>query len=74
MSLIPASRLTSSDLALLGNNLSPSRARRQTPQHNDLHAVNRSLAAHGERVGRLYRRLSLLRTAPISRRSTPPAA
>jgi len=61
MSIIPASRLSSSDLALLGNNVMP--ARRSKRQHqfgeqpHDAHqlaAVQRSLASVGESVTELY--------------------
>jgi hypothetical protein len=58
MSIIPASRLSSSDLARLGNNLSfPSRrsSTRASQARRQLAAVNRSLSIVGERVGRLYR-------------------
>jgi hypothetical protein len=59
MSIIPASRLSSCDLALLGNNLDPSQ-RRSKPQRRHVYhrrqiaAVNRSLVNVGERVGVLY--------------------
>jgi hypothetical protein len=62
MSIVPASRLSASDLALLGNNLTgparhrPARCphRRRLPAYRgELTAVNRSLAAVGERIGRL---------------------
>jgi hypothetical protein len=59
MSIIPASRLSSSDLALLGNNLDepkqrPYQRRPSQPRYRgELAAVNRSLATIGERVGRL---------------------
>jgi hypothetical protein len=59
MSIIPACRLSSCDLALLGNNLSPSH-RRRNPQRRHLShrrqlaAVNRSLASTGEKIGTLY--------------------
>ncbi len=52
MSVIPASRLSSSDLMELGNNLLPAVVR----DRSDLPAVNRSLAAVGEQVERLYPR------------------
>jgi hypothetical protein len=57
MSIVPASRLDASDLALLGNNLtsktaSPRKIRRRRAQ---LQAVNRSLSLLGEQVQRLYR-------------------
>lgn len=54
MSIIPASRLSASDLALLGNNLSPCRPPKPREVSRGLAAVNRSLAGHGERVDRLY--------------------
>ena len=56
MSIVPVSSLDPTDFARLGNNVLPEgRCRRpqRRPTHN-LRAVNRSLAAHGERVGRLY--------------------
>ena len=59
MSIIPASRLSSCDLALLGNNVDPSR-RRRLPQRQPVYhrrqvaAVNRSLANVGEKVGVLF--------------------
>jgi hypothetical protein len=59
MSVIPVSRLSCSDLALLGNNFRPARgpgaaaaARRR--QRRTVAAVNRSRAGHGEHVGRLH--------------------
>ena len=52
MSIVPASCLSSSDLAELGNNVLPAVHR----EHRPLAAVNRSLATHQEQVGRLYRR------------------
>ena len=61
MSIIRASRLSTSDLALLGNNLTEpdrrviSRRRRSLACRHELAAVNRSLATVGERVGRLLR-------------------
>jgi hypothetical protein len=58
MSIIPASRLSPCDLALLGKGLGPSR--RKPRRRRELAAVNRSLAILGERVGKLYRpRLTL---------------
>ena len=57
MSIIPASRLSSSDLARLGNNLCFPRRRslaRAGQARRQLAAVNRSLSIVGERVGRLY--------------------
>jgi hypothetical protein len=62
MSIIPASRLSSSDLALLGNNTDPAN-RRPLPQSErearraQLAAVNRSLGRIGEQVSRLHRPL-----------------
>ncbi len=57
MSIIPASRLSSSDLSRLGNNLRE--LPRPKPQvrvrRRVLQAVNRSLACVGERVGQLHR-------------------
>jgi hypothetical protein len=60
MSIIPASRLSSSDLARLGNNLSPIRRSKPevTPRPSEravLAAVNRSLASLGEQVTELHR-------------------
>jgi hypothetical protein len=57
MSIVPASRLSSSDLALLGNNLRPVAGGEVTVRRRRrrfVAAVNRSLSAVGERVGRLY--------------------
>ena len=53
MSVIPASRLSGSDLAELGNNLLPAvkDERRQM-----LGAVNRSLAVHAEELSRFIAR------------------
>ena len=62
MSIIPASRLSRSDLGRLSNNLGHSR-RRSTRSTNTLHhtfhrrlvgAVNRSLAIMNERISDLY--------------------
>jgi hypothetical protein len=59
MSIIPASRLSASDLTRLGNNLG--KAKRPLPrsfqsrQRRVLAAVNRSLAGIGERVNQLAR-------------------
>ena len=60
MSVIPASRLTSSDLARLGNNMDPDQCRvfphiERRVRRRQLAAVNRSLACLGEKVGRLHR-------------------
>jgi hypothetical protein len=59
MSVLPASRLSPSDLALLGNNLRPGARRLRSPEcrgrredRRELAAVNRSLAAIGERFPR----------------------
>ena len=63
MSVIPASRLTSSDLALLGNNFGPVTgrpARAHARRRRVVRAVNRSLAAVGEAVRELH--------APVSPR------
>jgi hypothetical protein len=59
MSIVPVSSLDPTDFARLGNNVLPEgRCRRSSPYRppppHDLRALNRSLAAHGERVGRLY--------------------
>ena len=57
MSVIPVSRLSSADLALLGNNVRRStkgRAGRRR-RRRAVAAVNRSLAGYGERVPRLHR-------------------
>jgi hypothetical protein len=57
MSIIPASRLSASDLARLGNNVaartaaSPQRRRKR----EFVAAVNRSLAIVGEQVSQLHR-------------------
>jgi hypothetical protein len=72
MMIIPASSLSESDLTLLGNNLlPPDRPRRTRPRSHlvsangddDLDAVNRSLARHGEIVARLYRGTPFVGTA-----------
>jgi len=57
MSIVPASRLSRSDLCRLGNNLDAASRRcrrRRRPGWQVLAAVNRSLAHLDERVGRLY--------------------
>ncbi len=59
MSIIPASRLSRCDLALLGNNVDPCQRRRKPPRRHfyerrQLAAVNRSLANFGEKLGVLY--------------------
>ena len=56
MSIIPASRLSASDLSRLGNNLAPGRRPRPSIDRQArrlLAPVNRSLARIGERVDRL---------------------
>ncbi len=53
MSVIPASRLSGSDLAVLGNNLLPA-VRDERKQM--LGAVNRSLAVHAEEVAQFIAR------------------
>jgi hypothetical protein len=55
MMIIPASRLSSTDLSLLGNNLMPA-VRRDHRQRRQLRAINRSLAIVQEQVHRLYPR------------------
>ena len=61
MSIIPASRLSLSDLALLGNNVLPACQRRsartfsQQRRRSEIAAVNRSLAGCGESVGKLHK-------------------
>jgi hypothetical protein len=62
MSIIPASRLSSSDLAMLGNNTDPAEHRPLPKGERDarraqLAAVNRSLGRIGEQVSRLHRPL-----------------
>ncbi len=57
MSIVPASRLSASDMARLGNNVG-SRAVRSAYSRRDrdlVAAVNRSLAIVGEKVSRLHR-------------------
>lgn len=63
MSVIPVSRLSPSDLALLGNNVGPAVEHDQCA----LSAVNRSLAGHGESVGRLYRLRPRTQPSPLRR-------
>jgi hypothetical protein len=63
MSIIPVTRLSSSELRLLGNNLArPTKSRfrlgHRRRQQRILSAVNRSLSAVGEEVGRLHRPLA----------------
>jgi len=56
MSILPASRLSASDLNRLGNNLVPGRRPRPSIDREPrrvLTAVNRSLAGVGERIDRL---------------------
>ncbi len=56
MSIIPASRLSSSDLARLGNNMSDRAASPQRRRRREfVAAVNRSLAIVGEQVSQLHR-------------------
>lgn len=58
MTIVPASALTASEFALLGNNLRrPGRKRRQRKRQriSIVRAVNRSLASVGERVQALHR-------------------
>lgn len=55
MSIIPASSLSPSELASLGNNLIRPRSKDQR-RHRQVQAVNRSLAIVREQVGRLYSR------------------
>lgn len=60
MSIIPASCLSTSDLALLGNNLDPALRRFKQPiqqSRREVAAVNRSLARVGEKVRTLHRPL-----------------
>jgi hypothetical protein len=63
MSVIPASCLSGSDLALLGNNLRPA----VRTDRLQVQAVNRSLAVQGEEVQKLYRLRS--RRAPAAPRT-----
>jgi hypothetical protein len=66
MSIIPASCLSASELASLGNNLRPV-AHRNQPRQRQIRALNRSLAIHHERVGRLYSRpISVQDWSPVS--------
>lgn len=58
MSIIPASRLSSSELAALGNNLRREGRPRPVKNRRLVAAVNRSLAAVGESVGKLHRPLA----------------
>ena len=59
MLFLSASNLSASELALLGNNIRPSRrrdrlSRDERANRRLLSAVNRSLALHDERVERLH--------------------
>ena len=54
MSVIPVSLLSACELAQLGNNLRP-KGRRRPRRRRVLAAVNRSLAAYGEKVAALHR-------------------
>jgi hypothetical protein len=56
MSIIPASRLSSSDIELLGNNLRPGVSRARRRKRFVIAAVNRSLAGLDEKVKTLHRR------------------
>lgn len=47
MTIVPASRLSPSDMLILGNNVRPAIRRTRTPL---VDAVNRSLMAHDEAV------------------------
>jgi len=56
MSIIPASRLSTSDLARLGNNMGDRMASPQRRRKREfVAAVNRSLAIVGEQVSQLHR-------------------
>ncbi len=55
MTIVAMSTLTSEEVSLLGNNLTPDRRRSQRRRQR-LAAVNRSLSAQGEQVNRLYGR------------------
>lgn len=54
MSIIPAARLSASDLARLGNNFKTPR-RQHRSERRVIAAVNRSLATVGERINRLHK-------------------
>ena len=56
MSIIPASRLSSSEIELLGNNLKPGVSRTRRRKRFVIAAVNRSLAGLDEKVKTLHRR------------------
>ena len=63
MSIIPASRLSSSDLRHLGNNLRPRRPRFSPRRRSERHlvaTVNRSLGCVGEAISRLDMRPSVV--------------
>ena len=55
MSIIPASRLSSSDIELLGNNLRPGVSRARRRKRFVIAAVNRSLAGLDEKVAAFAR-------------------
>ena len=62
MSIVHVSRLSSSDLALLGNNLGPAQSRplrqpERLERRRQLAAGNCSLACVGKRIERLHRSL-----------------
>lgn len=64
MSIVPASRLSSCDFALLGNNVNPAQRRRastvpRSRSRSQVTAVNRSLALTGETIGTLYAALPI---------------
>jgi hypothetical protein len=65
MTIVAAWRLSASDLRSLGNNLQAAVAR----DRHGLRAVGRSLAIHGESVGRLYRRAGSARTGRVRARA-----
>jgi hypothetical protein len=62
MMIIRASRLSTSDLSILGNNLMPA-VRRDHRKRRQIRAVNRSLAVCGEGISRLYPRPLIPRLA-----------
>lgn len=78
MSIVPASRLSSSELSLLGNNVDPAercplpRAERLA-RRRQLAAVNRSLALLGERVTYLHRPLFVAASAAGAPKRRSPA-
>ena len=55
MTIVPIACLSSSDVLVLGNNVTSAILRHRHPH---LAAINRSLAPHGEQVARLYRPLA----------------